>query len=73
MSDERLYVIVAYDVTGLDPAEFDALVGEALAQAERSDGHPSVTAAASAVGVDEHPVTFVTKDLVDIRVEAHQR
>jgi len=38
----RTYFDVRFDVTDLDQSERDALVGEVVAQSDRSEGHPSV-------------------------------
>jgi hypothetical protein len=40
----RRYLVATFDVTDLDEEERDALAGEVHAQAERSEGHPSVSA-----------------------------
>lgn len=38
----RKFVVARFDVTDLDQDEIDYLVGEITAQADRSEGHPSV-------------------------------
>jgi hypothetical protein len=55
MNDDRDYLYVRYDVTGMTPAEVDALTGEALAQAERSEGHE---------GTDAPTITFSHRELM---------
>lgn len=38
----RRHLVARFDVTDLDQDEIDYLVGEITAQADRSEGHPSV-------------------------------
>lgn len=53
----RRFLLVAYDVTDLSEGEIDYLAGEAHAQSEDSDGHPSVPAVSGVV--DDDGDTFV--------------
>lgn len=55
----RRYLDVRYDVTGLTDDEVGELAGEAHAQAERSDGHPSVGVESETVEVEQDEAAVV--------------
>lgn len=47
--DRRSTLVVEFDVTGLTKDQIGWLASEAVVQAERSDGHPGVTATSKVV------------------------
>lgn len=55
LAPPRRYLVATYDITDLSDEERDALAGEVAAQAERSDGHPSVACVIGETAGDAKP------------------
>lgn len=65
----KRYLDVRYDVTDLSPDEIGQLTLEAVVQAERSDGHPSVEVEAEVVTHDDEEVVAASPSLYTLLSE----